>query len=163
MAFGPGDIIRSRGTSRMGKIVMIAPSGRLSVYMLGAGSFIPYSDAELWELVEKADPSGVAPSTLNNGQVVMDRDLMVVIEKQAEMIGRLTNCIAQIQWMSRNYIIRNIKATPQELRAVLRDIDQTVIVTTTGGPLSFVLKATYEDAKHNPFPPGSIAPLDPTP
>lgn len=155
MAFKPGDIIKSVTSGRLGKVVSVMPSGRIDVYMLGVGSFVPYSKPELWQLSEKSDPNAETTTQLHTGQIIMDRDLIVVIQRQAEMLGFQRAALAQIQWMARNYIIRNIKAEPHELRRVLRDIDQTTIHVTTGGSLSFTLKASYEDAKHNPFPPTS--------
>lgn len=156
MAFKPGDIIRNTTSRRLGKVTSVMPSGRVDVYMLGVGSFIPYSKPEQWELAEASDPNAEETSRLTTGQIIMDRDLIVVIQRQAEMIGRYLAAIAQIQWMSRNYIVGNIRATEHELRRVLRDIDQTTIHVKSGGDLSFTLKGSYEDAQHNPFPPTSI-------
>lgn len=155
MAFKPGDIIRSVTTRRLGKVVSVMPSGRVDVYMLGVGSFVPYSKPEQWELAERADPQADETTRLHTGQIIMDRDLIVVIQRQAEMIGGYLAAIAQIQWMARNYIIRNIKTTEHELRRVLRDIDQTTITVKTGGSLSFNLIGSYEDSQNNPFPPTS--------
>lgn len=155
MAFKPGDIVKSVTSGRLGKVTSVMPSGRIDVYMLGVGSFVPYSKPELWTLSEQADPSADETTRLHTGQIIMDRDLIVVIQRQAEMIGFMRAALAQIQWMARNYIIHNIKATEHELRRVLRDIDQTTIHVATGGSLSFTLKGSYEDAQHNPFPPTS--------
>ena len=155
MSFRVGDLVKSKDTGRIGKVTGIMPSGRLDIYMVGAGSFIPYSKPELWYLSERPETPSPEDPILNGGQVIMDTDLIRVIQRQAETIGFQRAALAQIQWMSRNYIVLNIRATDHELRRVLRDIDQTTITVTTGGELSFTLKGAYEDARHNPFPPAS--------
>ena len=157
MAFRPGDIVRTRDTRRLGKVVTAMPSGRIDVYMLGVGSFIPYSKPELWELAERPEVTKAPDSVIAGGQVVMDTDLIHVIRRQGERIGAITNALAQIKWMGQNYVVRNHKATEVELRRVLMDIVQTVVNATTSGNLVFSLRGSYEDVNNNPFPPAFTA------
>lgn len=157
MNFRPGDIVRTIDTRRLGKVVGVMPSGRIDVYMMGVGSFIPYSKPELWELAERP-PAEKAPDTvLNGGQVIMDTDLIHVIRRQAERIGNQANALGQIKWMGQNYVVRNHKATEVDLRRVLMDIVQTVVNASTSGDLTFTLRGSYEDTHGNPFPPAFTA------
>lgn len=157
MNFRPGDIVRTIDTHRLGKVVTAMPSGRIDVYMMGVGSFIPYSKPELWELAERPAEKPAEDSVISGGQVVMDTDLIHVIRRQGERIGRLTGALAQIKWMGQNYVVKNHRATEVELRRVLMDIVQTVVCASTSGDLTFSLRASYEDAESNPFPPAFTA------
>lgn len=157
MTFRPGDIIRTKDTQRLGKVVTVMPSGRIDVYMLGVGAFIPYSRPELWELAERPTEEHTGDPVIKGGAMVMDTDLIHVIRRQGEKIGIQANALAQIKWMAQNYVVRNHRATEVELRRVLTDIGQTVVNASTSGKLVFSLRGEYEDAQSNPLPPSFTA------
>lgn len=160
MNFRPGDIVRTRDTQRLGKVVTVMPSGRIDVYMMGVGSFIPYSRPELWELAERPVRDETPDPVIKGGMMVMDTDLIHVIRRQGERIGATSNALAQIKWLAQNYVVKNHKASEVELRRVLMDIVQTVVNASASGNLVFSLRGSYEDTQSNPFPPSHTASAD---